>query len=294
MKQDRPLILETNPTKVDLVDLVPTLNSFGHHIPLSLLASLHCKTRICNDNYQTYKYIRFEPFENLIGKRLFGIQPMEGCAACMFPTKEMNDEDITEHNTVSDILEKCFHVDFFSPQEKYNLDKRSIIEFAEDYLYYSAKKNYPMLRVITNNLIGISDSINAGLHPRMWLFVGDSVVTFETYLLFNSDHGNPYMDNWYLVNWKLSQPPANDKFKMIGQNILTINVHDTQHNSVASFCVKAHYNEWMKYCGKSDQDCSVPDEKYYPILEIDTGIKKIELGTKWYLCHYPVAICICE
>jgi hypothetical protein len=248
----------------------------------------------------------------LVGKRLFGIQPIKGCDSCTFPNKC---EDV-EHELVEEILEKYIFVSFFSPKDEYGLWTGNIIKFAKAYL--RAKKlgdEKDMMFALDEFIMCYRDFDNffvvlfndrtklkndneieqglthATLHPRMWLFVGDSVLTFETYLLFNSDHGNPHMDNWYLVRWKLSQPPATDSFKMICHNIESINVHDNIHNSVDSFIMKADYDEWIEYCGKSDSyQHEVPKEVYYPILEIDAVIKKIELGTKWHVCHYPVSI----
>ena len=311
---DEPIIIKMIPEQKFVCEIIKSLNDMGHHIPLNVLASTKCDDNVWMENYKMHSFIKFQPFKCLVGKRLFGIQPINGCDSCVFPkTKE---DDQNEHKVISKILEECIFVSFFSPNDEYAFFKSSIIELAQSYMDYKKEgkpkyMNYAINDFAANykdpdksmlksiGLIGsnkaksiLEDSCfsDSNLHPRLWLFVGDSVNSFETYLLFNSNHGHPHMDNWYLVNWKLSQPPATDMFKLIGYGINCINVHDEEHNTIDSFIMKANYDEWMKYCGRSEGVYDVPDEKYYPILEIDTSIKKIQLGTKWYSCHYPVSI----
>ena len=319
-QSDQSVILKKIPEQDFVNEKIKDLYTVGHHIPLNVLASSKCEKDVWKENYKLHSFIRFEPFENLVGKRLFGIQPIEGCCSCVFPEKSdevYRKKDVkNEHNIVGEILEESIFVSFFSPKDEYEFWKKSIVDFAKAYIHHKKKGNIKKVNfaisdfaseyrpfnfdelhkigLITSNdakiileNIGLSDS---DMHPRLWLFVGDSVISFQTYLLFNSNHGHPHMDNWYLVNWKLSQPQATDMFKMIGHNITSINIHDINHNMIDSFTMKADYDEWMKYCGKSNEGYNVPSEKYYPILEIDASIKKIQLGTKWYSCHYPVSI----
>lgn len=307
---DESVIIEKAPDKEEIVGLVKELNIYGHHIPLSVLASIQCNADTWTENYMLYKYIRFESFENLIGKRLFGIQPIEGCSSCMYPLIDFNNEETNkdEHDVISDILEKSLFISFFSPKDEYELWRNHIVEFAEDYLTCYRNNEYKSLKYAIDSFASVyrefdfswlknecttiseEDFSNSDIHPRLWLFVGDSVLSFESYLLFNSNHGHPHMDNWYLVNWKLSQPPATESFKMVGHNIQSINVHDTINNKSENFTMKANFDEWMKYCGMSDDGYKVPSEKYYPILEIDASTKIIQLGTKWHSCHYPISL----
>ena len=203
--------------------------------------------------------------------------------------------DLNEHNKISQIIKYFHKIKFWTEADIKEILYEDILKLARELMVDLKNNNEQERQYCINEFAetygnGSAFNVNeylADICPRLWLFVGESVLTFKTYLLFNSNHGHPHMDNWSIIEWNLSQPPATDKFKMIGEKITSIVIHDEINHDIRMPTMKADYDLWLVECGRSNSDYNVPKNVYYPILKIVTPIKIINLGAQWYVCHYP-------
>ena len=286
------------------------LRSIGHQIPLKYQALFQI------DNIEISEHnlnipIRKAGFSELIGKRLFGIQKINecedcknyyhghehyydvncynGCPTCQQIFEDLKTLDLSEHDTIEKILNEFIQIDFWTEKDIKEFKKDSIINLAKDMVEYNNDLNMQAhsIELFIESYM-MDYSYIRDLHPRLWLFVGDDVLTFKTYLLFNSSWGHPHMDDWNLVEWNISQPPATSNIKLIGSNIESIKLYDNDY-SIYQDCYSADMDKWIKHSGK-DNDYNTPKTKLYPMIRIDTRIKKIGLGAKWFACHYPRSI----
>ena len=294
--------------------LVKKLQKIGHIVPLNILSLLNLpKSELGNVKNLIDIPIRSAPFSELLQKRLFGIQeitecsscknyfqdhkskhendntsscytygnfnPLDDCDDCVLISTKISNLNLTEHDIIKEVLSSYISIDFLDDD-----GKKELINDCDSYELevYDCKDIHQYKKSLDDN--------KAELHPRLWLFIGDTVLSFKTYLLFNSDHGHPQMDNWNLVEWNLTQPPATDKIKLIGNKINNIKLYDDEHD-IRSHNLKANYDKWVERCGITKDDFDVPtDSKLYPIIRIDTDTKMIGLGARWFWCCYPQSV----
>ncbi len=291
----------------NIKDSLEDLRKIGHHVPLQYLTLVHgdqadqVPKPILNNLSEP---IRVVPFSDLLGKNLFGIQPitecdsccdyyknhkcihdpvrdhvyMWDCSLCYKVSKYVEQLDLSEHNTIKDILMKFVEVKWSDPTWD-----------ATDSEDSSSSEDSDMSDYYERNGIPPPSEWIADLHPRLWLFVGDSIGTFKNYLLFNSEHGHPHMDNWNLVEWNLTQPPATDKLKVISSVINNIKLYDDDWD-IHQHRYRADLDKWVKYSGVDQEGYEVPSKKPYPMIRIDTDTKLVGLGAQWTFCHYPRSI----
>lgn len=273
------------------------LLKIGHHVPLKYLSRIKMKEEVSLVDSDLSEPIKSVPFSNLLGKKLFGIQCITecetcrnyyeehkcleqryikdgiswGCSLCYKTSEYIKQLDLNEHNTITNILKEFVTVKWDDNMFGDLPDSDNSSDDDD-----------------SSEPIDSSDWV-AELHPRLWLFVGDSINTFKNYLLFNSNHGHPHIDNWNLVEWNLTQPPATDKLKVISSVINNIKLYQDDFTLLQTRYLP-DFDKWVKYSGQAKNTYEVPTDKMYPMVRIDTNTKVIGLGVKWFFCHYPQSV----